>query len=83
MAAVDEYQRRTRQSVFVEYVMLGPDINCTEAHAHQLGALLRGRDVLVNLIPWNPILSPDIRCAGPGQALHLMQACLLGVELEL
>ena len=61
MAAVDEYQRRTRQSVFVEYVMLGPDVNCTEEHAHQLGALLRGRDVLVNLIPWNPILSPDIR----------------------
>lgn len=24
MAAVDEYQQRTRQSVFVEYVMLGP-----------------------------------------------------------
>lgn len=52
MAAVDAYQSRSRQSVFVEYVMLGPDVNCTPQHAHQLGALLRGRDVLVNLIPW-------------------------------
>ncbi|KAL4451304.1 hypothetical protein ABPG77_009376 [Micractinium sp. CCAP 211/92] len=67
MGAVDEYQRRTRQSVFVEYVMLGPDVNCTEEHAHQLGALLRGRDVLVNLIPWNPILSPSISFNAPAE----------------
>ncbi|KAL4420786.1 hypothetical protein ABPG75_010442 [Micractinium tetrahymenae] len=67
MGAVDEYQRRTRQSVFIEYVMLGPDVNCTEEHAHQLGALLRGRDVLVNLIPWNPILSPSISFRAPAE----------------
>lgn len=67
MAAVDEYQQRTRQSVFVEYVMLGPDVNCTPEHAHQLGALLRGKDVLVNLIPWNPILSPSISFAAPAE----------------
>ena len=60
MAAVDQYLERTGQRVFVEYVMLGPDINCTQAHAHQLGRLLQGRNVLVNLIPWNPILSPSI-----------------------
>lgn len=40
------------------------DVNCTPAHARQLGALLQGKDMLVNLIPWNPILSPSIRCAG-------------------
>lgn len=39
----------------MEYVMLGPDVNCTEAHARELGALLQGRDVVVNLIPWNPV----------------------------
>ncbi|KAL4857551.1 putative dual-specificity RNA methyltransferase RlmN 2 [Chlorella vulgaris] len=65
MAALDEYQRRTKLRVFVEYVMLGPDINCTTAHAHQLGALLRGKDLLVNLIPWNPILSPSMAFAAP------------------
>lgn len=34
--------------------MLGPAVNCTPEHAHQLGRLLQGRDVVVNLIPWNP-----------------------------
>lgn len=67
MGAVDEYQRRSRQSVFIEYVMLGPDVNCTQEHAHQLGALLQGRDVLVNLIPWNPILSPSISFRAPAE----------------
>lgn len=78
MGAVDEYQRRSRQSVFIEYVMLGPDVNCTQEHAHQLGALLQGRDVLVNLIPWNPILSPSIRWAGrrtKGQARGRLAHC--------
>lgn len=141
MAAVDEYQQRTRQSVFVEYVMLGPgercdrgnagtpprpasqaghpaaalrntrehlpahillhpkapphpsflprtcpaDVNCTPEHAHQLGALLKGRDVLVNLIPWNPILSPSIRqvgCIKNGQDNGL-EYCLAGPSCRL
>ena len=59
-----EFQRRSppgQRRVFVEYVMLGPAVNCTADHAHQLGRLLAGRDVLVNLIPWNPILSPGMR----------------------
>lgn len=51
--------------VFIEYVMLGPAVNCTEEHAHQLGQLLSGRDVVVNLIPWNPILSPGMEFEAP------------------
>ena len=51
--------------VFIEYVMLGPAVNCTEGHAHQLGQLLQGRDVVVNLIPWNPILSPGMEFEAP------------------
>ena len=47
------------------YVLLGPDFNCLEAHAHELGQLLRGRDVVVNLIPWNPVLSPDFEFRAP------------------
>jgi hypothetical protein len=45
--------------VFVEYVMLR-GVNDGEGEAHQLGALLEGRTVVLNLIPWNPIYSPDI-----------------------
>jgi adenine C2-methylase RlmN of 23S rRNA A2503 and tRNA A37 len=47
------------------YVLLGPDFNCLESHAHELGQLLRGRDVSVNLIPWNPVLSPDFDFRAP------------------
>lgn len=42
--------------------------------AHQLGALLAGRNVVLNLIPWNPIYSPD----GPpfaAPALERVQVC--------
>jgi adenine C2-methylase RlmN of 23S rRNA A2503 and tRNA A37 len=39
--------------VLVEYVMLD-GVNDAEEHAQQLGALLQGRDVFVNLIPYNP-----------------------------
>ena len=50
--------------VFVEYVMLA-GVNDGEEQAHQLGALLRGRSVVVNLIPWNPVFSPGIAFAAP------------------
>lgn len=51
--------------VFVEYVMLH-GVNDGEEQAHELGALMRDRDVTVNLIPWNPVYSPDIEFAAPG-----------------
>ena len=65
IAAVDAYQQQTQQRIFIEYVMLGPDVNCTTEHAHQLGFLLRDKDVVVNLIPWNPILSPGMPFEAP------------------
>ena len=65
MAAIDTYQETTKRKVFMEYVMLGPDVNCTKQHAHELGKLLQGKDVLVNVIPWNPILSPGMPFQAP------------------
>jgi adenine C2-methylase RlmN of 23S rRNA A2503 and tRNA A37 len=65
MAALDEYQEKTGQKVFVEYVMLGPDVNCTVQHARQLGEMLTGKNVTINLIPWNPILSPGMPFTEP------------------
>jgi hypothetical protein len=50
--------------VFVEYVVLS-GVNDGSEHAHQLGALLSGRDVVVNLIPWNPVYSPTIGFEAP------------------
>lgn len=58
MSAIDTYQQRTAQRVFVEYVVLA-GVNDKEEHVHQLGQLLRGKDVVVNFIPWNPVYSPE------------------------
>ncbi len=53
--ACKSWQDATGRKVFVEYVVLG-GINDHEEHAHELGRLLVGSEVLalVNLIPWNP-----------------------------
>ncbi len=50
--------------VFVEYVMLA-GVNDQPEQAHQLGELLQGRDMIINLIPWNPVYSPDISFEAP------------------
>jgi hypothetical protein len=34
-------------------------VNDSENCAHQLGRLLAGRDMHINLIPWNPVLAGD------------------------
>lgn len=67
LAALEEYQQKTSNRVFIEYVFLGPAVNCLPEHAHQLGRLLEGRDVVINLIKWNPILSPAIPFGAPPQ----------------
>ena len=51
--------------VFVEYVMLA-HVNDSEEQAQQLGSLLQGRAVVLNLIPWNPVYSPEFDFKAPG-----------------
>ena len=51
--------------VFVEYVMLA-HVNDGTEQAQQLGALLQGRAVVLNLIPWNPVYSPEFDFKAPG-----------------
>lgn len=43
-------------------------VNDKEEQAHQLGALLQGRAVVLNLIPWNPVYSPEFDFEAPGHA---------------
>ncbi len=56
--------------VFFEYVMLR-GVNDNPEQAHELGALLRGRNVVQNLIPWNPIY----RCALPAGRVPCKDLC--------
>jgi adenine C2-methylase RlmN of 23S rRNA A2503 and tRNA A37 len=37
----------------IEYILI-KDVNSTPALAHELGKLLQGRKVSINLIPYNP-----------------------------
>ena len=52
--AADYFFHRTGRRPTFEYVLLG-GINDRPEHARRLGALLRGRPALVNLIPYNPV----------------------------
>ncbi|CAK0759542.1 hypothetical protein CVIRNUC_002705 [Coccomyxa viridis] len=65
MAAVDKYEHSSGQKIFVEYVMLHK-INDSPETAHELGQLLKGRNMIVNLIPWNPVYSPGMQLEAPG-----------------
>lgn len=65
MATIRQYQDITGQKVFIEYVML-EGVNDGVEQAEELGVLLVGHSVTVNLIPWNPVLSPDMEFGAPG-----------------
>ncbi|KAI4298557.1 hypothetical protein L6164_032104 [Bauhinia variegata] len=54
MNALQEYQRNSEQKILIEYIMLD-GVNDEEQQAHQLGKLLETFQVVVNLIPFNPI----------------------------
>lgn len=79
MEAVKEYERRSGLRVFVEYVVLS-GVNDGLEQAHELGQLLQGHSAVLNLIPWNPVYSPDgPKFAAPSeQALAAFQQVLRG-----
>lgn len=54
MDTLRTYQTNSGQKIFIEYIMLD-EVNDEEQHAHQLGKLLETFQVVVNLIPFNPI----------------------------
>ena len=52
MATADDYLEATGRTLLVEYVLLS-GVNDSVTVAHQLGELLAGKKVTVNLIPYN------------------------------
>ncbi|KAM6558300.1 hypothetical protein CsatA_027539 [Cannabis sativa] len=54
MDSLQQYQKISKQKILIEYIMLD-GINDEGQHAHQLGKLLETLEVVVNLIPFNPI----------------------------
>ncbi|MCA9173576.1 MAG: 23S rRNA (adenine(2503)-C(2))-methyltransferase RlmN [Planctomycetales bacterium] len=64
LAAADRYFEASGRRLTFEYVLLG-DINDSADHARQLGALLKGRIALLNVIPYNPVAGLPYRTPSP------------------
>jgi 23S rRNA (adenine2503-C2)-methyltransferase len=52
--SADHYFDVSSRRLTFEYVLLG-DINDQPEHAHQLAKLLKSRNILLNVIPYNPV----------------------------
>jgi sorting nexin-8 len=50
---VNVKSKNRRRHVLIEYVLI-KDVNDSDQVAHQLGQLLQGKDILLNVIPYNP-----------------------------
>jgi adenine C2-methylase RlmN of 23S rRNA A2503 and tRNA A37 len=78
MEAVDAYLASgPKARAMIEYCVLG-GVNDDVAHATELGELLRGRDVVVNLIPYNPTDVPMGHEPPTEEAVRAMAAILAG-----
>ena len=60
LAATDDYFQTTGRRVTFEYVLLA-DVNDQPDHARRLIDRLKGRPVMVNLIPYNPVVGLPYR----------------------
>ncbi|MCM2374982.1 23S rRNA (adenine(2503)-C(2))-methyltransferase RlmN [Aporhodopirellula aestuarii] len=54
LAAADRYFTSSGRRLTFEYVLLG-GVNDSESCAHELVRVLRGRSVMMNVIPYNPV----------------------------
>lgn len=64
MEAADEYYGVTGRRLTFEYVLLA-ELNDRPEHARELVALLRGRNALLNVIPYNPVAGLPYRTPSP------------------
>ena len=80
MEAMDEYLASgPKVKTMVEYCVLR-GVNDGVEHARELGELLRGRDVIVNFIPYNPTDVPMGHAPPTKEAVKAMVDVLTGPE---
>lgn len=84
LRAADDFTKLHNRQLMIEYILLAKCnesgenelYNCTPAHAEALSKLLAGKNVMVNLIPWNAVDERDF--ASPsGNAVHRFQDVLI------
>nr|TKV97600.1 hypothetical protein SEVIR_9G505100v2 [Setaria viridis] len=78
MNALQSYQNKSNQTIFIEYIMLD-GVNDQEEHAHQLGKLLETFKAVVNLIPFNPIGSSSNFKTSSDQNVKKFQKVIRGI----
>lgn len=72
------------RQLMIEYILLGKKdkndsvvlFNASEEHANKLSKLLKGHNVMVNLIPWNSVDERDFASLS-GNAVHRFQDILI------
>jgi len=84
LAAADEFTNLHNRQLMIEYILLGKrgengDVvlyNATGEYAEKLSKLLRGKNCMVNLIPWNTVDERDFASIS-GNAVHRFQDILI------
>lgn len=84
LTAADKFTNLHNRQLMIEYILLGRKnengetelFNATPEYAEKLSELLRGKNCMVNLIPWNAVDERDF--ASPsGNAVHRFQDILI------
>lgn len=82
--AAFEFSESQNRQLMIEYILLGKKddngetyiYNATEEYANKLCELMRGHNVMVNLIPWNSVDERDFASIS-GNAVHRFQDILI------
>lgn len=62
--AIKYYQEHNRRRVTIEYILIN-EVNDSSYHALKLVEILKGLNVYVNLIPYNPVIGNDYERSTP------------------
>ena len=84
LSVADDFTNLHNRQLMIEYILLGKKdengetvlYNATPEYAEDLSALLRGKNCMVNLIPWNAVDERDFACIS-GNAVHRFQDILI------
>ncbi len=84
LSAAFEFSNLHNRQLMIEYILLAVRddngdvelLNCTPEYAEKLSDLLRGKNCMVNLIPWNAVDERDF-VSPSGNAVHRFQDILI------
>ena len=84
LSAADEFTKQHNRQLMIEYILLGKKdengetilYNAAPEYAEKLSSLLRGKNCMVNLIPWNAVDERDF-VSPSGNAVHRFQDILI------